>query len=82
MQCIVEGTLLEKLEIDKNYDGKQVQKKAFMLYQRGERNNPQVTVSGQTFDKYLEGDKVTIFCRANVYSFNNRAGLSLVENDA
>ena len=79
MQCIVEGVLLEKQSVDKEYEGKPVRKKVFMLFQRGERNNPQVTVSEETFDKYAEGDKVTVYCRAGAYAFNNKAGISLVE---
>lgn len=79
MMAIIEGTLLEKTVVDKVYDGKPVNKKVFVLYQRGERTNPQVTVSDETFSKYEEGDHVAIKVRANPYYFNNRVGFSLVE---
>lgn len=79
MKAIIEGTLLEKAVIDKVYDGKPVHKKVFILYQRGERNTPQVTVSEETFNKYDEGDHVMITVRVNPYYFNNRLGMSLVE---
>ena len=79
MRATIEGTLLEKEIVDKVYDGKPVNKKVFMLYQRGEKTNPQVTVSDDTFSKYEEGDYVTIQVRANPYYFNSRLGISLTE---
>lgn len=81
MRATIEGTLLEKSVLDKVYDGKQVHKKVFMLYQRGEKNNAQVTVSDNTFDMYEEGDYITLQVRANPYCLNGRAGISLVEQE-
>lgn len=81
MKAIIEGVLLEKNVVDKVYDGKQVNKKVFMLYQRGEKTLPQVTVSDDTFNKYEEGDKVIVNVRARPYYLNNRIGISLIEQE-
>lgn len=80
MRAIVEGTLLEKVEIDRDIDGKQVKKKVFMLYQRGEKINPQVTVDDKTFAKYQEGEKVSLITRVRPYAFGNVIGLSIIQD--
>lgn len=75
----VEGVVLEKIEIDKEYDGKPIKKKVVMLYQSGQKVNPQITLTDETFAGVCEGEKASFNCRAGAYSFNGRTGISLVE---
>lgn len=79
MKASIEGILLEKTKIDRVYNGKPVYKNVFIIYQRGEKDLLQVSVSDETFCKYEEGDNVIINVRAKPYYFNDRVGFSLVE---
>lgn len=76
MRATVKGMILEKV-MKNDKDGNPVQP-VLRLYQ-GDRDNLDVKVSPETYNKAQQGKVVEMECQLNPYHFNGSTGISAKE---